>query len=62
MVKKIKFKVELEVEVGYEIPDEQVSVPYTSMGCAVDSYNILNINTDYGKIVDANIKKIERQN
>lgn len=59
MIKTTKFKVELEIEVQYEIP-EGATTPYTEMSCYVNNNNELVIHTLSGKVVDGTLKKIER--
>ncbi len=59
MLKTTKFKVELEVEVQYEVPEGVATTPYTEMFCYVNN-NELVIHTLSGKVADGTLKKIER--
>ena len=60
MLKTTKFKVELEVDVQYEVPEGIATTPYTEMTCYVNNNNELVIHTLSGKVTDGTLKKIER--
>lgn len=60
MEKKTKFKVELEIEVEYNVPEEAEGItPYTTMKSILNN-NEINITTDIGKIVNCDNIKFER--
>lgn len=55
-----KFKVELEIEVEYIMPNDFLCTPYTQIGVATENGNAV-LTTDCGSIKIANVKKFERQ-
>lgn len=58
---KVKFRVELEVEVEYQdVPEGMAGAPYTRIGCAMLA-DKLTLGTDKGNIVDGTITKFERK-
>ena len=56
-----KFKVELEIEVGYEDVEGVATTPYTSVGCLVNNPSEVIVVIDKGSIQNAEIKKFERE-
>ena len=60
-MKKTKFKVELEIEIEYNISNESdVSItPYTNVETWLDN-NIVNLKSKVGKIIDINPTKMIR--
>lgn len=57
---KTKFKVELEIEVEYDVPEGVVTTPYTRASGYTDKGNLVLV-TNCGQIVDFNITKLERK-
>ena len=54
-MKKTKFKVELEIEVEYNMSDDAAAItPYTSIKASLDKYNKVNLEPTVGKITDFN--------
>lgn len=59
--KTTKFKVELMIEVEYNVPEGVCTTPYTSFACAKDINNNIVVFPSVGEIVDGEILKVERQ-
>jgi hypothetical protein len=61
MTKTTKFKVILEVEVTYDVPEGVASTPYTSFGIYQNKETgSLELITGAGKIISAEVKKADR--
>ncbi len=60
MEKKAKFRVELEIEVEYNVPEEAEGItPYTTLNSMLND-NEISMTTDIGKIVNYDNIKFER--
>ena len=60
-MRKTKFKVELEIEVEYNMADDAVAItPYTSIRASLDKYNKVNLEPSVGKITGFNPIKMTR--
>ena len=60
MEKKAKFRVELEIEVEYNVPEEAEGItPYTTLKSMLND-NEISMKTDIGKIVNYDNIKFER--
>ena len=60
VMEKTTFKIELQVEIEYNIPDGCPNTPYTTAGCMLKD-NQAVVFVGQGKIVKADIKKLERK-
>lgn len=60
-MQKAKFKIEMEIEVGYEEVEGLATTPYTSAGCLIDNPTSVVVVLDNGSIQNAEIKKFERE-
>ena len=60
MEKKAKFRVELEIDVEYNVPEEAEGItPYTTLKSMLND-NEISMTTDIGKIVNYDNIKFER--
>ena len=60
MEKKAKFRVELEIEVEYNVPEEAEGItPYTAMQSSLQD-GVVSFRTDIGKIIDYYPVKFDR--
>ena len=60
-MEKTTFKVELEVEVEYDIPEGMATTPYTKVGAYINAYGQVVLYTNQGNIKNAQVSKLERK-
>lgn len=61
MIKRTKFKVELELSIDIDVIDDTATTPYTRMGAVINEESgTTSIFSTTGMIKEAKIKKIER--
>ena len=62
MKKTQKFKLEVVIDVEYDVPEGMATSPYTKMGCTVNKENHLEIITTEGTIKDGTLISLKRVN